>query len=104
MQIQTAELNYTQAQKDLLNTIEGLYLDAVSGQSKYRAAKDKLTSSELSYTLVQEQYALGMRNTVELTTEQNNYANAMQELLQAKYTALLSVKLLNFYQGKEITL
>lgn len=104
LQIQTAELNYTQAQKDLLNTIEGLYLDAVSGQSKYRAAKDKLTSSELSYTLVQEQYALGMRNTVELTTEQNNYANAMQELLQAKYTALLSVKLLNFYQGKEITL
>lgn len=104
LQIQTAELNYTQAQKDLLKTIESLYLDAVSGQSKYRAAKDKLTSSELSYTLVKEQYNLGMRNTVELTTEQNNYANALQELLQAKYTALLSLKLLNFYQGKEITL
>lgn len=104
LQIQTAELNYIQVQKDLLSTIEGLYLDAVSGQSKFRAAKDKLTSSELSYTLVKEQYALGMRNTVELTTEQNNYANSLQELLQAKYTALLSLKLLNFYQGKEITL
>ena len=104
LQIQTAELNYTQAQKDLLSTIENLYQDAVSGQSKYMAAKNKLTSSELSYTLVKEQYELGMRNTVELTTEQNNYANALQELLQAKYTALLSVKLLNFYQGKEITL
>ncbi len=104
LQIQTAELNYTQAQKDLLSTIESLYLDAISGQSKYNAAKDKLTSSELSYTLVKEQYALGMRNTVELTTEQNNYANALQELLQAKYTALLSIKLLNFYQGKEITI
>jgi Outer membrane protein len=104
LQIQTAELNYTQAQKDLLSTVESLYLDAVSGQSKYSSAKDKLTSSELSYTLVKEQYALGMRNTVELTTEQNNYANALQELLQAKYTALLSIKLLNFYQGKEITL
>lgn len=104
LQIQTAQLNYTQAQKDLLSTIEGLYQDAVSGQSKYNAAKDKLASSELSYTLVKEQYALGMRNTVELTTEQNNYANALQELLQSKYTALLSLKLLNFYQGKEITL
>lgn len=103
-QIQTAELNYTQVQKDLLSTVESLYLDAVSGQSKYSAAKDKLTSSELSYTLVKEQYALGMRNTVELTTEQNNYANALQELLQAKYSALLSLKLLNFYQGKEITM
>ncbi|MDR2953892.1 MAG: TolC family protein [Prevotella sp.] len=104
LQIQTAELNYTQAQKDLSKTVETLYLDAVSGQSNYNAAKDKLKSSELSYTLVKEQYSLGMRNTVEMTTEQNNYANALQELLQAKYTALLSLKLLNFYQGKEITL
>lgn len=104
LQIQTAELNYTQAQKDLLSTVENLYQDVVSGQSKYRAAKDKLSSSELSYTLVREQYNLGMRNTVELTTEQNNYANALQELLQAKYTALLSLKLLNFYGGEEITL
>lgn len=104
LQIKTAELNYMQAQKDLLNTIESLYLEAVSGQSKYKAAKAKLLSSELSYKLVKDQYHLGMRNTVELTTEQNNYANALQELLQAKYSALLSFKLLNFYQGKEITL
>lgn len=104
LQIQTAQLNYTQAKKDLLNTIENLYQDAVSGQSKYQAAKDKLNSAELSYKLVKEHYALGMRNTVELTTEQNNYANALQDLLQAKYTAILSIKLLNFYQGKEITL
>jgi len=104
LQIQTAKLNYTDAQKVLLRTIEGLYQDAISGQSKYAAALDKLKSSELSYTLVKEQYALGMRNTVELTTEQNNYTNALQDLLQAKYTALLSLKLLNFYQGKEITL
>lgn len=104
LQIKTAELSYTQAQKDLFSTIENLYQDAVSGRSNYNAAKDKLASSELSYRLVREQYELGMRNTVELTTEQNNYANALQELLQAKYTALLSLKLLNFYQGQEITL
>lgn len=104
LQIQDAQLTLTQTQKDLLSTIETLYQDAVSGQSKYNAAKDKVTSTELSYTLVKEQYALGMRNTVELTTEQTNYANALQDFLQAKYSALLSLKLLNFYQGKEITL
>lgn len=102
--IQTAQLDYLDAQKTLLRTIEGLYQDAISGQSKYQAAKDKLNSAQLSYELVKEQYTLGMRNTVELTTEQNNYANALQELLQAKYTALLSIKLLNFYQGQEITI
>lgn len=104
LQIETARLNYANVEKELLRTIENLHQDAVSGQSRYNAAKSKLKSSELSYTLVKEQYALGMRNTVELTTEQNNYANALQDLLQAKYTALLSLKLLEFYQGKEITL
>lgn len=104
LQIQDAQLTLTQTQKDLLSTIETLYQDAVSGQSKYKAAKDKVTSTELSYNLVKEQYSLGMRNTVELTTEQTNYANALQDFLQAKYSALLSLKLLNFYQGKQITL
>lgn len=104
IQIQTAQLNYTDAQKTLLRTIENLHQDAISAQSKYNAAKDKLKSSELSYSLVKEQYTLGMRNTVELTTEQNNYSNALQDVLQAKYAALLSLKLLNFYQGIEISL
>lgn len=104
LNIQTAELNHLDAQKTLLRTIEGLYQDAISSQSKYVAARDKLKSTKLSYDLIQEQYDLGMRNTVELTTEKNNYANALQELLQSKYTALLSIKLLNFYQGREISL
>lgn len=104
LNIQLAELDLVDTQKTLLSTIENLYQDAVSGQSKYNAAKDKLNSAKLSYELVQEQYALGMRNTVELTTEKNNYANALQDLLQAKYTALVSLKLLNFYQGQEIAL
>ncbi len=104
VQYQIAGLNYADAEKTLLRTVESLHRDAVSAQSKFLAATEKLKSSELSYTLVKEQYSLGMRNTVELTTEQNNYANALQELLQAKYTALLSLKLLNFYRGIEIDL
>ena len=104
LDIRTAELELLDTQKTLLKTIEGLYQDVVSAQSKYIAAKDQLNSTRLSYELVQEQFNLGMRNTVELTTEKNNYTNALQNLLQAKYTALLSLKLLNFYQGQEISL
>jgi len=104
LNIRTAELDLLDTQKALLRTIEGLYQDAISAQSSYIAAKDKLKSTELSYELVQEQYNLGMRNTVELTTEKNNYVNALQDVTQAKYSAILSLKLLNFYQGQEIYL
>lgn len=102
--ILNAQLTYTDAQKNLLRIIENLSLDVTSAQSRFIAAQDQLRSAELSYRLVSEQFDLGMRNTVELITEKNNYANALQELLQAKYTALLSIKLLNFYQGEQITL
>lgn len=104
LDIRTAELALLDEQKALLRTIESLYQDAVSAQSKYVAAKDKLGSTELSYNLISEQYELGVRNIVELTTEKNNYANALQEFIQAKYSAILSLKLLNFYQGEQINL
>ncbi|MGL6179518.1 MAG: TolC family protein [Tannerellaceae bacterium] len=104
LDIQSAQLNYVNTKKDLLRTIEELSQEASSSLSKYYAARDKLSSSQLSYELVNEQYELGMRNITELTTEKNNYANALQELLQAKYNAILGMKLLEFYEGKEISL
>ena len=57
-----------------------------------------------SYSLVEEQFNLGMKNTVELLTEKNNLLAAQQELVQAKYMAVLNLQLLNFYQGKGIQL
>ena len=49
-------------------------------------------------------HKMAMVNQREIGIDSNNYANALQSLLQAKYTALLSLKLLNFYQGQELTL
>ena len=40
-----------------------------------------------------------MKNTVELITAQNEWSSARQEVLQAKYLALLNIELLNIYQG-----
>lgn len=104
LDIRTSELELLDTQKTLLKTIEGLYQDVVSAQSKYQAAKDKVKSTQLSYRLVEDQYKLGATNAVTLTTQKNNYSNALQELLQAKYTAVLSLKLLSFYQGQPISL
>ena len=96
---QQAELSYANSQKNLLSTIEGLYQDVVSAQSRYQAAQKKLQSAELSYNLVSEKYNEGMIDPVELLTEKNIYIAAQQELLQAKYQAILCRQLLNFYQG-----
>ena len=104
LETRQAELNYADAEKSLLTTVESLYQDAVSAQSRYRAATDKVRSAGLSYSLVLGQFEAGMKNTVELLTEKNNYLAAQQEQIQAKYQAVLSIRLLDFYRNVPIEL
>lgn len=104
LQKQTTELTLLDEQKTLYKTIEGLWLDANSAQQRYAAAVEKLKSTQTSYDLIQEQFNLGMKNTVELLTEKNNLLSAQQETLQAKYMAILNTQLLKFYQGEAISL
>lgn len=104
LQLQTSQLDLMDEQKTLYRTIESLWLSANSAQQQYVAATQKLKSTQASYTLVSEQFNLGMKNTVELLTEKNNLLSAQQEMLQAKYTAILNAGLLRFYQGEEINL
>ena len=91
-------------QKNLYKTIESLWLEANSAQQRYVAAVEKLKSTQTSYNLVQEQFNFGMKNTVELLTEKNNLLSAQQEMLQAKYMAILNTQLLKFYQGEQISI
>lgn len=104
LSIRTSELELLNAQKSLLKTVEGIYLDATSAQNKYIAASEQVKAVEESYKLVNEQFALGMKNTLELLTEKNNLQIAQQEALQSKYMAILNIQLLNFYQNKPIAI
>lgn len=102
--IETAKLSYAEIQTNLLTEVETAYLDAVSAQSRFQAASEQLKFTLVSYSLVEEQFNLGMKNTVELLTEKTNYLTAQQEYLQAKYTVILNYKILDFYQNKPIEL
>lgn len=104
LKVEDAELSYQGAEKTLLKTVESVYLDAVSSQDRYKAASESLNAAELSFQLTREQFDLGMKNTVEFLTEKNKLLSAEQEVIQAKYLAILSQQLLNFYQGKPIAL
>lgn len=96
---QHAELSRYAAEKELLCTIEGLYNDATAARSQYLQAKAQLEAAIAGLRLVEEQFLNGMKNTVELLLCKNDCLNAAQQLLQAKYTAALAVKLLHYYQG-----
>lgn len=98
----TSRLDLADSEKQLLRNVESVYLDAISAQNQYTSATERLSYVTESYTLTEEQFNLGMKNTVELLTEKNNFLTAQQERLQAKYMALMSIQILNVYQAKPI--
>ncbi|MBO4673713.1 MAG: TolC family protein [Bacteroidaceae bacterium] len=102
--LQTSELNLQEQQKQLYSTIENYWLNTTTSRQQYIYAKANVKSMQESYDLVSEQFKLGLKNIVELTTGKNNLLQAQQQLLQTKYTALLNSAMLNFYAGENIKL
>ena len=67
-------------------------------------AKTNVQSMQESYDLVSEQFRLGLKNIIELTSGKTNLLQAEQQLLQSKYTTLYNLAMLRFYQGEAIKL
>ena len=104
LSITTSQLDLLNTQKELLQEVESTYLDATSAQSQYLSASERLAYVRQSFTLTEEQFFLGMKNTLEMLTEKNNLLNAQQEVLQSKYMAIMSIQLLNILQKKPVSI
>ena len=99
---ETTYLDMIDTQKSLWKAIENYWLQARSSQQRYIAAKENVDYCRESYNLTSEQFRLGMKNIVELTQDKTNLSSATQQMLQAKYTALLNIAMLKYYNGENI--
>ena len=101
---QNQELELQNQQKVLYSTIENYWLEANTNQQKFKSAISTVESAQASYDLVGEQFRLGLKNIVELTTGKTNLLTAQQNRLQSKYTTILNQEMLKFYKGEGIHL
>lgn len=103
-----AALEYDLNKEDMLDnlqhTIESLYIDSRNAKAKYISGLKQLEATQLTATLVDRQFELGLVNPLELLTAHNNLLNARLELLQSKYMAILSNKTINYYATQEVKL
>jgi outer membrane protein len=97
-----AQLDLQDQQKTLYTDIQGYWLNAVTNQEKYKAAKSSVESAQQSYDLLSEQFRLGLKNIVELMTGKVSLLTAQQSQLQSKYQTIYNKQMLSFYQGQEI--
>ncbi len=102
IQQQEMQLDLQDQQKQLWSTIEGYWLDANTNQARFKSAQVSTQSAKESYELVSEQFKEGLKNIQELTTGKTTLLNAEQSRLESKYTTILSMQMLNFYNGGDI--
>ena len=95
-------LDLQDKQAALYSDIERYWLQATTNQSKFKAAKASVQSAKESFDLLNEQFRLGLKNTIELMTGKDKLVMAQQNELQSKYLTILSINLLNFYKTGEM--
>ncbi|MCI9285702.1 MAG: TolC family protein [Muribaculaceae bacterium] len=99
-----ARLDADQRHTELAQAVENWYIDTRSAQSRYQAAEQQLESAMATNELTNEQFSLGLVNTIDLMTAHNNLVEARQALLQAKYMALLGQKMIEYYRTSTVSL
>jgi outer membrane protein len=99
-----AQYNLESAKQQLLKDVQTAYADAVAAKNSYEASLKAVTSLEKSFNDAQKKFDLGAINSLDYTTIKNNFTKAQSDLLQAKYQYIFKLKVLDYYQGKPITL
>ena len=111
IQIDNARLQVLNTQLDLENTkkmlradIETAQTNAIASLNRFVSNQKAVSSMREAFRYSEEKFKVGMVNAVEYNTAKTNLSKAESDLLQAKYEFIFRTKILDFYQGKPITL
>lgn len=104
--IENAKIETEQARLTLKNTelilsqeVEQAYVNVLNAQAQYDAAVMQLHTNRETYRISGDQLRLGAITSVDYLLQKNLYLQALQQYMQAKYNAIISVKVYDFYKG-----
>ena len=96
---ENAELQLDQAELDVTNTVQRVYLDLINAQETYEAAEDNLVALNQSFEFVKTRYEHGNTDFYTYLESLNNKNRAEIELVNAKYSIIFRKKILDVYRG-----
>lgn len=98
------ELQQEQDNLTLKSNIYQAYNLAIAALEKFEANKVTVTATQKSFEFAQKRYNIGMLNTIDLLTNQNNFFKAKNDLLYSQFDYVFKMKVLEFYKGQGIKL
>lgn len=104
LDVRRTQVANQEIKNNLKSLIERAAADVKAAKLQYEAALRTREAAEASYSDTQKRFDLGVSNSFELTTAINNRDRADVDVLIAKYDFIFKSKVIDFYQGKVITL
>lgn len=104
LQIQIRQLQLENAKNTLRQDIEQAYANAKAAAESYFANKKSFEAATKAYEALDKRFRSGLATDFEIQQSKNTLSSAEAEMAKAKYTYVFRQKVLDFYQGKKITL
>jgi len=101
---QNAYYNYVTAQLNLRKNVQQAYADAFAALKKFHAEEKSVASLTESYGYTRSKFDVGAATALDYNTAKTNLAKAESDMLQAKYTYVFKLKVLDYYEGKPLKL
>ena len=102
--IQQAALRAEQTRLQLRQTIQQSFADALAAQRRFAASSRQVEALALSFRNAEIRFNNGLLNGTDFNIARNNLTAAESDMIQAKYEFYFRRKVLDFYQGKPLTL
>ena len=104
LNVQNYRLQLQLTKNILYKEIQQAYADAVASLKKYAASTKAVASLEEAFRYSERRYEVGLMNFVDYSTAKTRLESAQSDMLQAKFEYIFKTKVLDFYNGREITL
>lgn len=104
LSLMNAELNLQNTKNQLYKTLQQAWADAKAALNRYSASVKSVDALKESFNYTQQKFDVGLLNSIDYKDAKNNLIKAQSDMLQAKYEYVFRIKVLDFYQGKPLTL
>ncbi|MES2629318.1 MAG: TolC family protein [Bacteroidota bacterium] len=99
-----ARLQYEAVRNTLQQTVQRSYNDALSAYKQFLASEKLVSAQKESFKYADIKYQQNLINLVEYTDAKIKLTNAENDLVRSKYDYVFKTKVLDFYQGKGLSL
>ena len=100
--LKNRELIAKTAKTQLQQNVEQAYINLTTTSDSYKVLLEQVNAYKESFHSAEVRFNSGVGNTIDYLTAKNNFDKSNLSLINAKYDLVLRIKILDYYEGKQL--